>query len=861
MRVNQDGRTKRRPRARAVVATAISLAVVAAGTAVATNMFDGKHAGPAGDGTAVTPVGFRVDPAGQQTTLGSLPLASAVAPDGRTMLVVNAGDANQSVQVVNTATSAILQTITYQSPAAVFVGVAYSPDGTHAYVSGGGNNVIRTYSVSGGHLTETAQLKLPTTNPTGASVNMYPAGLAVTPDGKRLVVADQLADAASVVDLATGTVSTVAVGHDPFGAVVSKDGRTAYVTNQGGTTVSVLDVSGSAPTVRQTITVGTHPNAVLASADGRRLYVANGDSDAISVIDTRTNHVADTITLQPYRNAPVGANPEGVALAPDGRTLYVANSGDNDVAVVDLQRGRMSGLIPTAWYPTSVQRVGNRLFVLNAKGLGAGPNPNGPNPYTDDQRRVTDPAGFAKQYVGTMMMGTLSTVGAPSRDQLERFTHQVDANDGFAQGDDVRGAATAGAAVIPMRVGASSPIKHVIYVVKENRTYDQEFGSLGKGNGDPTLDLFGNESAPNLRTLASQYSDLDNFYANAEVSAQGWNWAVASNSNPFSEQTWVGNYSNRNHPYPSESNDPAIAPNRDPADAYIWDRLADAHVSFRNYGMYVSPDASNQMIAGDPRLNANTDHAYRGFDLNCPDSANSLAPQSAACGAPRITEWSKEFSGFVQNDNLPTVEFVRLPNDHTSSTAPGKPTPRAYVGDNDWAVGQLVDAVSHSPYWKDTAIFVTEDDAQAGPDHVDAHRTTSEVISPYSQTGHVDSTFYNTASMLRTIELITGIKPLTQFDAYATPMIASFTNHPNFKPYNAIKPSTDLTAVNTAASPMAAQSATADLSQADRIDEFQFNEGIWESIKGADSQMPLPRAWGVPVAPPANPTGPNDSDG
>jgi YVTN family beta-propeller protein len=844
---------------RVVVAVAAGLVVAVAGTAVAATY--GKHAGPQGDGTAITPVGFRVAPAGHQTTLGSLPLASVVSPDGRTMLAVNAGDANQSVQVVDTATSTVTQTLTYQSPQAVFTGVAYSPDGTRAYVSGGGNNVIRTYTVGGGHLTETAPIALPTTNPGAAAVNMYPAGLAVTPDGRRLVVADQLADAATVVDLATGTPHTVAVGHDPYGVVLSGNGGTAYVTNQGGNTVSVLDISGPAPAVTAAITVGTHPNQVVRSADGTRLYVANGDSDGISVVDTRTNRATHTVSLAPYRDAPVGANPDGLALSADGRTLYVSNSGDNDVAVVDIARDRVAGMIPTAWYPTGVQRVGNRLYVLNAKGLGAGPNPNGPNPYTDDQRRVTDPGGFAAQYVGTMMMGTLSTVDVPAPEQLARYTAQVSANDGFAQGDAVHATAAANEAIVPMHVGGSSPIKHVIYVVKENRTYDQEFGSLGKGNGDPTLNLFGNESAPNLRTLEGQYSVLDNFYANAEVSAQGWNWAVASNSNPFSEQTWVANYSNRNHPYPSESADPAIAPNRDPANAYIWDRLANANVSFRNYGMYVSPNAANQMTAGDPKLNAATDHAYRGFDLNCPDSPNSFAAQSASCGSPRMTEWSKEFAGYVANKNLPTMEFVRLPSDHTSSTAPGKPTPRAYVGDNDWAVGQLVDAVSHSPYWQNTAIFVTEDDAQAGPDHVDAHRTTSEVISPYTRTGKVDSTFYNTASMLRTMELIVGIKPLTQFDAYATPMINSFTNHPNFAPYNAIKPTTDLTAVNTAASPMAAQSAAQDLTQADRINEYEFNLATWESVKGANSPMPAPRSNGVPIAPPVNPTGPNGSDG
>lgn len=848
-------RVRRLPRGKAIAVIAASV-VLMGGTAVAATQL---YAGPQGDGTAVTPIGFRVTPQGNQTTLGDLPLVSAVSPDGKTMLAVNAGDGDQSVQVIDVATDKVVQTITYKQPKAIFAGVAFSPDGHNAYVSGGGDNVIRTFSVSGQQLTETVPISLPTTNPSGGKVNMYPAGLAVTPDGKRLVVADQLADAATVIDLASGAAQTVGVGHAPYGVAISRDGKIAYVTNQGANTVSVLDISGAAPSVRSTVPVGTHPNRVVVNTAGTEAFVASGDSDEVSVLDVVSNKVTRTISLAPYRNAPVGANPDGLALSPDGKTLYVTNSGDNDVAVVDTEKGSVRGLIPTAWYPTDVQAVGNQLRVLNAKGLGAGPNPNGPNPYTDDQRRKTDPEGFNAQYVGAMMKGTLSSLAVPDSGQLARDTGQVRANDGFDQGDSVRGGGGAGQSVIPRHVGEPSPIKHVIYVVKENRTYDQEFGSLGKGNGDPKLNLFGDDSAPNSRNMQRQFADLDNFYANAEVSAQGWNWDVAANSNPYAEQTWVANYSGRNHSYPSENGDPAIAPNRDPADAYIWDRLADKNISFRNYGFYV--DNNNHEKAADPRLDANTDHDFRGFDLNCPDSANSFIAQSGSCGSPRIDEWKKEFTGYVQHDNLPTMEFVRLPNDHTSSTSPGKPTPTSYVADNDWALGQLVDQVSHSKYWKDTAIFVTEDDAQAGPDHVDAHRTTSQVISPYAQTGRVDSTFYSTASMLRTMELIVGVNPLTQFDAYATPMVNSFTNQPNLMPFNAAKPGVNMQDLNTTASPMAQQSAAQNFSQADRIDEAMVNQAVWQSVKGANSPMPAPVSNGVPTAPPANSTDPNDSDG
>jgi YVTN family beta-propeller protein len=672
---------------------------------------------------------------------------------------------------------------------------------------------------------------------------MYPAGLAVTPDGKRLVVADEMADSASVIDLATGQISTVGVGQNPYGVAISPDGRTAYISDQGANTVTTLGLTGATPSITRTITVGTHPNRMVADPKTGTLYVANSESDSVSVIPAGATQPERTISLSPYPGAPIGSNPDGLALGPDSRTLYVANSGDNDVDVVDLPSGRVRGMIPTGWYATSVavSDDSGTLFATSGKGLGAGPNPNGPNPYTDSQLRST-PAWLA-QYVGTMMKGTLSTIQVPDPVTLERYTQQVNRNDGFGEGDQVRATETQHLArnPVPARVGESSPIKHIIYIVRENRTYDQEFGSLGKGNGDPSLNLFGNESAANSRTLENKFVTLDNFYANAEVSAQGWNWSVGANSNPYVEQTWVGNYSGRNHPYDYEGGNYAAAMNSNPLDSYIWDRLADKNVPFRNYGFYETDNHMNTgMNPADPRLAASTDPNYYGWDLRCPDSSGTFKPLMT-CNT-RYDEWAREFNSYVANNNLPSVEFVRFGNDHTEGTAAGFPTPRAYVADNDYALGQLVDTVSHSKYWSSTAIFVVEDDAQAGPDHVDAHRTTAEVISPYTQTGEVDSTFYSTASMLRTMELLAGIGPMTQFDASAIPMFNSFTDHPDFTSYNVIKPPASiLTQVNSANAPLAGAIAKQSFSEEDQANMQLLNEAVWQSVKGAGSTMPAPQ--------------------
>jgi hypothetical protein len=388
-------------------------------------------------------------------------------------------------------------------------------------------------------------------------------------------------------------------------------------------------------------------------------------------------------------------------------------------------------------------------------------------------------------------------------------------------------ATTASSSVVPRRPGDPSPIKHVIYVIKENRTYDQVLGSLGKGNGDPGINLFDDRSAPNIRSLARKFVTLDNLYAASEVSGDGWSWSTAGTANTYTQKTWEANYSDRggrNHPYEYEGGTYATAPGRDPKNSYLWDDLDKAGVSYRNFGYWhfgYSPVAATA-----PNLAAKTDPTYPGYDLTITDQT-------------RMDAYTKAFKQFEDSGSMPTMQFVRLPSDHTRGTTPGAPTPKAMVADNDLAVGRLVDQVSHSKFWKDTAIFVVEDDAQAGPDHVDGHRTEALVISPYTQTAKVDSTFYSTVSVLRTMELITGVPPLTQFDASAIPMLNAFTNKPVQTPFTALIPAQSLSENNSTSAPLAAQSAKMDFSDADLNNENTLNKAIWQSVKGANSPMPL----------------------
>ncbi len=755
------------------------------------------HAGPQGNGTSVTPNGWDVTPAGSpQVTLGDKPFGLALSPDARTLLVSNDGESTQSIQVVDAATGEVRQTIPYTSPQALFIGLAFSPDGTRAYASAGGNNKIRVYNVQGQRLTESTPISIPLSS---APPNPFPAGLTLAPDGKTLYAADNLGDALSVVDTASGrATAAIPVGPNPYAVALSHDGRAAYVSDWGGQTVSVVDTA--ALTVTQTITVGTHPGALAVNPARAELYVANNDADSVSVIDTTTNAVVRTIDLAPYPHAPVGANPNALTVSPDGRVLYVANAGDNDVAVIDLAHGagmdHIRGLIPTAWYPTglAVSPDGGRLYVENAKGLGAGPNPHGPNSYTDAILRTSpDPKvvqAWDDQYVGAMIKGTLSFVDVPDDAQLARDTQQVVTNNGFDQGEH-GGTGT----VIPRHPGDPSPIKHVIYIVKENRTYDQVLGDLPGANGDPALTLFPEAVTPNQHALARQFVTLDNLYADGEVSADGWYWSAGANANPYVQKTWPSSYtdySSRNrtgdtHPF-------ATAPNADPYRSFIWDRAIAAGVSLRHYGWWTDGNAPHVHVRSiAPELAPYTDPNYTGFNMNVTDRS-------------RVVAWKQEYDAYEATHTLPAFELMWLGDDHTNGIGPTALTPSSMLADNDLALGQLVETVSHSPDWKDTAIFVVEDDAQAGPDHVDGHRMIAQVISPYTQIGRVDSSFYSTVSVLRTMGLILGLKPLTQFDAAATPMLNSFTDHPSVASYTAITPTQPLDELNP--TPVATPSTT-----------------------------------------------------
>jgi YVTN family beta-propeller protein len=797
------------------LAAAALVATVAAGA-----IGDVPHAGPQGDGTAITPQGWHVTPAGSQTTLGPGTLDVAMSPRGDLLLVANAGYEHHSLMAIDPATGSVLQTISEHGGKShgfwhysaghsngYYVGLAFSPDGRRAWASSGSGGAVHQFRISGQTLTEIHGIRVSSNR---GNANPYPAGIAVSPDASRLFVAANLTDSLVELDPSTRTIEgSVAVGHLPYGVALNRAGTRAFVTNWGAASVSIVNTQTLH--VVGTVHVGTHPSAIALSPVRHELYVANSDSDSVSVVDDRTGVVLRTIDLRPYDGAPIGASPNALDVSPDGGTLYVANAGDDDVAVVDLAASGASsgdhvdGLIPTAWYPDGValDPASGTLFVTNMKGLGVGPNT------------------VVGTYWPTLMRGTLSRIDVPDAAQLDAYTAQVRENNRF----DALPTVPAGS-IVPAQPGDPSPITHVIYVMKENRTYDQVLGDLDKGNGDPSLAIFGQEVTPNHHALADRFVTFDNFYADAEVSADGWSWANGAYANTYNQKNWPLDYNGYGRPYDFGGfgeNTKAGQPGEDPGASYLWDDLLANGVDYRNFGFFVDNPVDLQPSL--PGLLGHTDPKYPGWDLFTTDQV-------------RIERWLHVFDGYQRSGRMPTMQFVYLPSDHTYGTTPHARNPEAYMADNDLALGRLVDAVSHSSFWGSTAIFVVEDDAQDGPDHVDGHRSLAYVISPYTQTGAVDSTFYSTVSVLRTMELFLGVPPMTQFDAAATPMSAAFTSAPNLRPYDAITPGVSLTARNGANAPMADASLSIDFSEPDRIPMGLMNEIIWKSVRGRHSHVP-----------------------
>jgi len=764
------------------------------------------------DGTTMLPNGWRLQPAGKHVKVGDLPLNVLQTPDSKYLIVTSNGLAAPSFAVIDIASWTVKSTVPLTN---AWYGLVWHPDGTKLYSAGAGQNNVQEFSYADGVITRARSFALPAV--TGES---FAGGLAVSPDGKTLFVTRVFAQSVSAIDLPTGLVTkTVALPAEPYSNIVSADGQLLYVSLWGGATVQVYMLPSMV--LQQEFVTGEHPNAMLLSKDGKRLFIACGNDASVWVYDTFSGLAIEQISMSLSPNAPLTSTPNSLALSPDGKTLIVSNADTNSVAVVDVSNSGasiVSGFVPTGWYPTGAifSKDGTQIFILSGKGLVPAPK------MVDDGPELR-------------LQGAVSMLAVPDRVTLANYTRQVVAVTPYSDATRMTPNVPIGSP-IPGTVGASSPIKHVFYIIRENRTYDSILGDMKQGNGDPTLTLFGAAITPNAHAIASQFVLFDNFYVDADVSYDGHAFSTAAYATDVVQKIWQTVYANRGGLYLSEGDGFMRNPYGNlsaPESGYIWDYAQRARVSVRSYGEFVhnlSKTAAGDVVAEGavPGLKNIVAPAFAGFDLTILDQK-------------RVDNWLQEFNGFVQTNTLPQLSIIHLGNDHTQGTTPGMPTPNAMIADNDLALGRVVEAISNSVYWKDSAIFVVEDDAQSGPDHVDSHRSVALVASPFAKRAFVDHSFYSTSGILRSMELILGLPPMSQYDSAATPTFNAFQSTPDLSAYKKITPNVALDDKNPANATGAAASRAMDFSDADLTPEEGLNEIIWASVKGPGVPMPPPR--------------------
>jgi len=718
------------------------------------------------------PTGVRLDPAGRAIDVGNLPLSMVVAPDGKHAIVLLSGYKTNGLQVVDLESGKITQSVEKPS---MFIGLAFAPDGSALYASGGNDDVIYRYPWRDGQLIDEEMIPLKS----DAGLR-YPAGIAFSRDGAQLYVAENVGDDLAVIDIETGkVVQRLATEHYPYAITVAPDGE-VWVSAWGGESVSAFRSKDGRLASDGRLRVGRHPSALLLH--GNKLYVALASVDRVAIVDTKSRRVTGSFDdRSPGANE--GSTPNALALSHDGKQLFVAEADNNAVAIFDTATRKLAGRIPVDWYPAALHASRDRLLVLSAKGHGTVPNPHGKTPLTTKQE--TD-------YTLKLINGTIRTIALPAAN-LAALSRRV---------------AVANRWNAAPKPSAYPPLKHVVYIIKENRTYDQIFGDMPQADGDPSLLFFGRDSSPNHHALAERFGLFDRFFTNAEVSAQGHLWSTAAYVTDYTEKVVHPIYADKRPDVDEHDAD-------EPAEGFLWSRAIEKGISLRIYGEWAEPDANKKTFHSTKReANPDTNPNYPPFDMTISDQR-------------RADVWLAELQEFVRRGTMPQLEIIHLPSDHTSGTKAGRPTPRAYMADNDLALGRMIEALSQTPFWRDTVVFVVEDDAQDGPDHVDSHRSVCLVISPWSR-GGVQHQFINTSDVIGAIDRILGLRPMSQYDLRAHPLDGVFAAKPDLTPYHAITPSVPLDETNPDKTKAAELSSNVDFDHVDSVDDALFNRILWE---------------------------------
>jgi len=760
------------------------------------------------------PNGWYLSPVGKVLQLGDLPLNIAVSPNGKLAAVTNNGQSTQMIHLVDVKKETVTDSVIIGKS---WLGLVFSDNGKELYASGGNDNWIIKYKVRRKKLINADTIRIGKPWPEKISI----AGLAL--DGRKKVIyaVTKENNMLYCIDLVTKSIlSQTPLGGEGYTCILSPDRKTLYASCWGCDKVVIFDTYSR--TIRGSIDVGDNPNDMCITRDGIWLFVANANDNNVSVIDTRAGRVIETLNAALYPDAPSGSTTNGLALSSDQKTLYIANADNNCLAVFDVSvpgRSKGKGFIPTGWYPTCVRVSGEKILVANGKGMTSLPNPYGPNPTRSGDVVIHHEGGrdqvIKVQYIGGgLFRGTMSIINVPDEKTAGAYSKAVYENTPYSKENELIAEGEEGNP-IPRKVGDPSPIKYVFYVIKENRTYDQVFGDMLEGNGDPDLVLFGENVTPNHHAIAREFVLLDNFYVNGEVSADGHNWTMGAYATDYLEKNWPTSYGGRGGSYPGEGAR-EVANNK----VFFWDLCKQHGVSYRTYGEFVS--------GGKPTLEVLKDN-YCPYFTEWDESVRDTV---------RFYQWKRDFDSLLAINAVPQFNTIRFINDHTQGLSLGKPTPFAHVADNDLALGLFVEYLSHSPIWNETLIISVEDDAQNGPDHVDAHRSIALLAGGFVKQGFVDHTPYTTTSLLRTMELVLGLPPMTQYDAAANSLWRCFNTTPGHPPYKCRPANIDLNEKNTDKNKWQALSETFDFSVEDRVNDFDFNEVIWRAVKGLDSPCP-----------------------
>lgn len=763
------------------------------------------------------PNGWKLSPAGKSLALGDLPLNMAVSKSKKLMAVTNNGQSKQSLQLIDLVNNKIVDTISIDKS---WLGIVFSADEKYLYASGGNDNWILQYGIANKKFKLIDSIKLGDKWPNKIS----PAGMCIDDAHQKLYVVTKDDSALYTINLLTKKViQKIKLIAEAYTCVLSPIKNELYISCWGGEKILVLNTISNQ--IVKEFKVGVHPNDFCVARNGKTMYVANGEDNSVSVVDLGKYKEVEVLNTALYPNAPAGSSTNGVALSDDEKTLYVANADNNYLAVFDVSEkleSRSKGFIPVGWYPTAVKFIHGKIYVTNGKGFSSFPNPLGPDPYNRGAQMAYQQGLLKsvndKQYIGGLMKGTLSIINTPSEKQLGLYSKAVYENTPYTKQNEQLSNAEVGS-VIPQKIGQPSAIKHVFYIVKENRTYDQVLGDIPEGNGDTTLTLFGEKITPNQHALAKEFVLLDNFYVNGEVSADGHNWTLGGYANDYLEKNWVTSYGGRGGNYDAEGNR-EMANNKN---GFIWDFAKRAGVSYRTYGEFADDYEPNI-----PVLKNHFCTYYTSWDQNVRDTT-------------RVGQWKRDFDSLLAINAVPQLNTLRLINDHTEGMRLGRPSPYAHVADNDLAVGMFVDYLSKSPIWNESVVFILEDDAQNGPDHIDAHRSPLYIAGGFVKTGYVDHNMYSTSSVLKTIELILGMQPMSQYDAAANTLWKCFNKTANHKSFITRSNQWDLNEKNTAHTAMQRISESFNFKKEDSINDHDFNEVLWKGLKGEMAILPAPK--------------------